>query len=73
MSTTKAVHRRGRWFLDRPLAVKLAAVVATMGLVALVIAWVAVNGVQKLRDGEQHLYEQNVQPLDTLGAIQRSF
>ena len=62
-----------RWFTDRPLAVKLGSVVALMALVACVIAAVAVNGVQALRDGEQRLHHEVVEPLDTLGAIQRSF
>ncbi|WP_158657683.1 MCP four helix bundle domain-containing protein, partial [Blastococcus saxobsidens] len=67
--TTRSHH----WFADRPIALKLAAVVATMGLVSLVIAFVAVRGAHDLRDGEHRLYIQNVQPMDTLGAIQRSF
>ncbi|WP_370444366.1 methyl-accepting chemotaxis protein [Blastococcus sp. TF02A-30] len=70
--TSSPRHRR-RWFADRPIAVKLAAVVATMGLVAVAIAVLAVNGAHALRDGEARLYQENVRPLDTLGAIQRSF
>ena len=44
-----------------------------MALVAVATAVLAVRGVQELRAGEQRLYQGNVEPLVTLGAIQRSF
>jgi methyl-accepting chemotaxis protein len=62
-----------RWFTDRPLALKLGSVVGLMALVACVISVVAVNGVHELRGGELRLHQEVVEPLDTLGAIQRSF
>jgi methyl-accepting chemotaxis protein len=61
------------WFTDRPIAVKIGAAVALMGIVGVLIAVIAVHGAQSLRDGEQRLYTEVVQPMDTLGAIQRSF
>ena len=77
MSTARSrTARRGRassWFTDRPVAVKLAAVVGTMASVAGLIAVLALNGVDELHDGEQRLYSEVVEPMDTLGAIQRSF
>ena len=54
-------------------SVKLGAVVGLMALVAVLTAVLAVNGVQSLRDGEAKLYQENVEPLVALGAIQRSF
>src|SRR5215217_6167448 len=73
MSTTSASRPRANWVANRPLAVKLGAVVGLMALVAVLTAVLAVSGVQSLRDGEARLYQQNVEPLVTLGAIQRSF
>src|SRR4051794_325316 len=71
--STRPPSRRGRWFIDRALGVKLGAVVGLMALVAVLTAVIAVNGVQSLRDGEARLYAGNVEPLVTLGAVQRSF
>ena len=64
---------RAAWFTNRPLAVKIGALVGLMALVAVATAVLAVRGVQDLRAGEQRLYQGNVEPLVTLGAIQRSF
>jgi methyl-accepting chemotaxis protein len=73
MSTASPNRRSGHWVADRPLSVKLGAVVGLMALVAVLTAVLAVNGVQSLRDGEAKLYQENVEPLVALGAIQRSF
>src|SRR5215218_9721191 len=73
MSTARTTRPRASWIADRPLAVKLGAVVALMALVAVGTAMLAMSGLQSLRDGEARLYHENVEPLVTLGAIQRSF
>ncbi|MGY2081772.1 methyl-accepting chemotaxis protein [Modestobacter sp. SYSU DS0657] len=73
MQTASSRSRRLGWLFDRPIAVKIGVVVALMGLVAALIATLAVRGVHDLRDGERRLYEEIVRPMDTLGAIQRSF
>jgi methyl-accepting chemotaxis protein len=73
MSTTAIGRSRLGWLADRPIAVKLGAVVALMGVVGILIAVVGVQGAHSLRDGEQRLYTQVAQPMVTLGAIQRSF
>src|SRR3954452_24935038 len=77
---SRSKHMRSRptagrmgWFANRSIAVKLGAVVALMGVVGLLIAGLAVRGADDLRDGEQRLYTQVVQPMGTLGAVQRSF
>jgi methyl-accepting chemotaxis protein len=72
MSTTSS-RRRSAWISDRPLAVKLGALVALMAIVGIAAGVLAVRGARSLRDGEATLYQGNVQPLVTLGAIQRSF
>jgi methyl-accepting chemotaxis protein len=72
MNTTSP-RSRFNWFADRPLALKLGAVMALMGLVGALAGVLAVSGAQSLRDGEARLYSEIVEPMDTLGAIQRSF
>jgi len=71
--TSTLPRRRLHWWADRPLALKLGAALALMGFVGVLAGVLAVNGAQSLRDGEARLYEENVQPLVLLGAIQRSF
>jgi methyl-accepting chemotaxis protein len=61
------------WLADRPLALKLGAVVAVMAIVGVLAGVLAVTGAHALRDGEARLYTERAQPLVTLGAIQRSF
>src|SRR3954447_13207057 len=73
MSTSRTARSRAGWLADRPLALKLSAVVGLMALVAVVTAVLAVTGAHSLRDGEGRLYHNNVEPLVTLGALQRSF
>ncbi|MGY1615953.1 MCP four helix bundle domain-containing protein [Geodermatophilus sp. SYSU D00691] len=65
--------RSARWFTDRPVAVTIGVLVALMALGAVVTAVLTVRGAQSLRDGELRLHQQDVEPLVTLGAIQRSF
>src|SRR3954462_14697152 len=71
--STAARRSRAGWFADRPIAVKLGAVVGLMAVVGILLAVVAVRGVHSLRDGEQRLYTEVAQPMVTLGAIQRSY
>jgi len=73
MSTAATRRSRMGWLVDRPIAVKLGAVVALMGVVGILIAVVAVQGAHSLRDGEQRLYTQVVEPMVDLGEIQRSY
>src|SRR3954447_651994 len=73
ITSVRPPARRLGWFTDRSIAVKLGAAVALMGLVGVLIAVLAVQGAHALRDGEHRLYTEVVQPMDTLGAIQRSF
>ena len=56
MSTTATRRSRAGWLADRPIALKLGAVVALMGVVGILIAVLAIQGAQSLRNGEQRLY-----------------
>lgn len=58
---------------DRPLGVKIGAALALMAIAALVTGLVSLSKITELRDGQAHLYGQNVQPIVILGDIQRSF
>jgi methyl-accepting chemotaxis protein len=73
MSTTPSRRRWLAWATDRPVGVKISALVVLMALVALLTGALAVHGARALRDGEVRMHQQTVEPLVTLGAIQRSF
>jgi len=62
-----------RWFLDRPVAVKVGAALGLLAVVAVGLTGVAAEKIGQLRDAEQVLYSDTVLPLTELSEIQRSF
>ena len=62
-----------RWFLDRPVAVKVGAALGLLAVVAIGLTGVAADKIGQLRDAEQVLYSDTVLPLTELSEIQRSF
>src|SRR4051812_9366190 len=62
-----------RWFLDRPVAVKVGTALGLLAVVAVGLTGVAADKIGQLRDAEQVLYTDTVLPLTELSEIQRSF
>src|SRR3954466_12266840 len=62
-----------RWFLDRPVGVKIGAALGTLTIVAVGVTGLAADRIGQLRDAEGGLYTDPVLPLTELSEIQRSF
>src|SRR4051794_34591999 len=63
---------RGRWFADRPVGVKIGAVVGLLGVVVLGTNALAVNRIGDMRDSQAQIYDENLLPLNALSAVQRA-
>jgi len=76
MTTTVSPPRArssGGWFADRPIGVKIASLIAFSALVGLLLTGIAVQRIQALHDGQQEIYDHNIEGLIDLGNIQRSY
>ncbi|SDG13617.1 Four helix bundle sensory module for signal transduction, partial [Blastococcus aurantiacus] len=71
MTASSSRTRRGGWFADRPIGVKLGAALVLLGGVGLAAGGVAVDRIDSLSSSQQELYDQNVHPIDTLNEVQR--
>jgi methyl-accepting chemotaxis protein len=65
-------RRRGTWFADRPVGVRIGAVVALLAIVVLGTNLLAVQKIASLRDGQEAIYEENLLPLNALSEVQRA-
>ncbi|MCZ2823086.1 MULTISPECIES: methyl-accepting chemotaxis protein [unclassified Modestobacter] len=72
MSTTALPPRRLGWFADRPIGVKIGAVIALLALVVLGTNVLAIGRINDMRDGQQAIYTENLKPLNSLSAVQRA-
>ena len=66
-ATVPARRRRGRWFADRPIAVKILATVAFSASVGVVLCLLAVGRINALDASQQDLYEGHVVALRRRG------
>ncbi|MGY1652284.1 methyl-accepting chemotaxis protein [Geodermatophilus sp. SYSU D01119] len=71
MSTSRA-GRPGGWFSDRPLGVKIGAVVGLLAVVVLATNLLAVVRIQEMRADQERIYTENLEPLNALSAVQRA-
>jgi methyl-accepting chemotaxis protein len=62
----------GRWIADRPVGVRIGAVVALLGLVVVSTNTLAVSRIDDMRTGQEAIYTENLQPLNALSAVQRA-
>ncbi len=62
-----------RWFLDRPVGLKIGTALGTLVVVAVGLTGLAADRIAALRDAEDVLYSHTVLPLTELSEIQRSF
>jgi methyl-accepting chemotaxis protein len=65
--------RRSNWFADRPVAVKIAAALAVLAVVAIGLTGLAVQRIGTLADAGELLYTDSIEPLERLGEAQRTF
>src|SRR3954447_2330592 len=71
--TAPARRRRGRWFTDRPIAVKILTTIAFSASVGVVLCLVAVGRISALDASQRDLYEGHVVALSDLDAIQATY
>jgi methyl-accepting chemotaxis protein len=67
------VRRRGRWFADRPIAVKILTTIGFSASVGVVLCLVAVGRINALDASQQDLYEGHLVALSDLDAIQATY
>jgi methyl-accepting chemotaxis protein len=72
MSTSALPSRRFGWFTDRPVGVKMGAVVALLAAVVLGTNLMAVLRISDMRANQEAIYAENLQPLNALSAVQRA-
>src|SRR3954462_4087619 len=72
-ATPPVRRRRGRWFTDRPIAVKILTTIAFSASVVVILCVVAVGRINALDASQQDLYEGHVVALSDLDAIQASY
>jgi methyl-accepting chemotaxis protein len=72
MSTTTSPSRRLGWFADRPVGVKIGAVIALLAVVVLGTNVLAVTRINDMRSGQEAIYTENLKPLNSLSAVQRA-
>ncbi len=64
--------RRGGWFADRPIGVKIGAVVGLLAVVVIATNLLAVTRISEMRHGQERIYTENLEPLNALSAVQRA-
>jgi methyl-accepting chemotaxis protein len=72
MSNLALPSRRLGWFADRPIGVKIGAVIALLAVVVLGTNLLAVSRIQDMRAGQEAIYTENLKPLNALSAVQRA-
>ncbi|RBY88582.1 methyl-accepting chemotaxis protein [Blastococcus sp. TF02A-26] len=72
VTTPSSRGRRGGWFAGRPIGVKIGAVVGLLAVVVIVTNLLAVTRIGEMRDGQERIYSENLQPLNALSAVQRA-
>src|SRR3954454_25120948 len=72
-ATPPVRRRRGRWFTDRPIAVKILTTIAFSASVGVVLCFVAVGRINALDSSQQDLYQGHVVALSDLDAIQATY
>jgi len=72
MNNVASPSRRLGWFADRPIGVKIGAVIALLAAVVLGTNLLAITRINDLRAGQEAIYTENLKPLNALSAVQRA-
>ncbi|MGY1840297.1 MULTISPECIES: methyl-accepting chemotaxis protein [unclassified Modestobacter] len=72
MSTVASPSRRLAWFADRPIGVKIGAVIALLAVVVLGTNLLAVTRMNDMHADQEAIYAENLKPLNALSAVQRA-
>jgi methyl-accepting chemotaxis protein len=72
MSVPARSSGSGGWLANRPVGVRIGAVVATLGVVVVATNALAVSRIDDMRSGQEAIYTENLQPLNALSAVQRA-
>ncbi|MGY5885006.1 methyl-accepting chemotaxis protein [Modestobacter lacusdianchii] len=72
MSNVALPSRRLGWFADRPIGVKIGAVIALLAVVVLGTNMLAVTRINDMHTGQEAIYTENLKPLNDLSAVQRA-
>src|SRR3954453_7591444 len=68
-----AARRRSRWFADRPIGIKIMAMIAFSASVGVLLCALAVGRIDALDASQQDLYHGHVVALSDLDAIQETY
>jgi methyl-accepting chemotaxis protein len=72
MTVPARTTRSGGWFANRPIGAKIGAVVGLLAVVVLGTNALAVSRISDMREGQEQIYTENLQPLNALSAVQRA-
>src|SRR3954470_25061648 len=72
MRSVASSPRRLGWFADRPVGVKIGAVLALLAVVVLGTNALAVTRIEDMRAGQETIYTESLKPLNALSAVQRA-
>jgi len=72
MSNVASPSRRLGWFTDRPVGVKIGAVIALLAVVVLGTNALAISRIGAMRAAQEAIYSENLEPLNDLSEIQRA-
>ncbi|QXG74257.1 methyl-accepting chemotaxis protein [Modestobacter sp. L9-4] len=72
MSNAASPSRRSGWFLDRPLGVKIGAVLALLIVVVAGTNVLSISRMRSMNAVQEEIFDENLRPLNSLAAMQRA-
>jgi methyl-accepting chemotaxis protein len=72
MTSAASPSRWSGWFLDRPLGVKIGAVLALLVVVVAGTNVLSISKMREMNEVQERIYTENLQPLNSLAAMQRA-
>ncbi|MQA36232.1 MCP four helix bundle domain-containing protein, partial [Modestobacter roseus] len=72
MTAAATPPRRLAWFTDRPIGVKIGAVIALLIVVIAATSVLSISRMRDMRSVQEEIYTENLKPLNSLAAVQRA-